>query len=108
MEFLINEMNGAMQNLTTPSEIPNLYVRPTKGDAIFRSSSMAEHSAVNRRVVSSSLTCGANLINKLRVPRKGIRFYFPLRFPLRWKIYRRAKLFADSIRCWFESDGRLT
>jgi hypothetical protein len=26
---------------------------------------MAEHSAVNRRVVSSSLTCGANLINKL-------------------------------------------
>lgn len=27
---------------------------------------MAEHSAVNRRVVSSSLTCGANSINKLR------------------------------------------
>src|SRR5687768_14068911 len=26
---------------------------------------MAEHSAVNRRVVSSSLTCGANRINKL-------------------------------------------
>ena len=24
--------------------------------------------AVNRRVVSSSLTCGANLINELRVP----------------------------------------
>ncbi len=24
--------------------------------------------AVNRRVVSSSLTCGANLINKLRAP----------------------------------------
>ena len=29
---------------------------------------MAEHSAVNRRVVSSSLTCGANLIKKLRAP----------------------------------------
>ncbi len=29
---------------------------------------MAEHSAVNRRVVSSSLTCGANLCNKLRAP----------------------------------------
>ena len=28
---------------------------------LFRSSSMAEHSAVNRRVVSSSLTCGARL-----------------------------------------------
>jgi hypothetical protein len=27
----------------------------------FRSSSMAEHPAVNRRVVSSSLTCGARL-----------------------------------------------
>ena len=40
-------------------QIFNLKVRP-KGRAIFRSSSMAEHSAVNRRVVSSSLTCGAN------------------------------------------------
>ena len=28
---------------------------------LFRSSSMAEHPAVNRRVVSSSLTCGANI-----------------------------------------------
>jgi hypothetical protein len=28
---------------------------------LFRSSSMAEHPAVNRRVVSSSLTCGARL-----------------------------------------------
>src|ERR1041384_942785 len=27
---------------------------------VFRSSSMAEHSAVNRRVVGSSPTCGAN------------------------------------------------
>jgi putative endonuclease len=29
---------------------------------LFRSSSMAEHPAVNRRVVSSSLTCGANFM----------------------------------------------
>ncbi len=31
---------------------------------LFRSSSMAEHPAVNRRVVSSSLTCGANFIRE--------------------------------------------
>ncbi len=42
--------------------VPNLVVR-SQGET-FRSSSMAEHSAVNRRVVSSSLTCGANLIKK--------------------------------------------
>src|SRR5687767_6334488 len=30
----------------------------------FRSSSMAEHSAVNRRVVGSSPTCGANFLGK--------------------------------------------
>ena len=41
---------------------------PEPGRAIFRSSSMAEHSAVNRRVVSSSLTCGANSIHSLRAP----------------------------------------
>src|SRR5262249_40196567 len=29
---------------------------------VFRSSSMAEHSAVNRRVVGSSPTCGANIM----------------------------------------------
>ncbi len=56
--------------LTFTRELSTLYVRPFDqiGRAIFRSSSMAEHSAVNRRVVSSSLTCGANLINKLRAP----------------------------------------
>ena len=32
---------------------------------LFRSSSMAEHSAVNRRVVGSSPTCGANIILSL-------------------------------------------
>ena len=31
----------------------------------FRSSSMAEHSAVNRRVVGSSPTCGANFCSRL-------------------------------------------
>ena len=41
---------------------------------LFRSSSMAEHSAVNRRVVSSSLTCGANQIHSLQAP---IRCLFP-------------------------------
>ncbi len=36
---------------------------------LFRSSSMAEHPAVNRRVVSSSLTCGAKLSQqKLKRP----------------------------------------
>ena len=35
---------------------------------------MAEHSAVNRRVVSSSLTCGANQIHSLQAP---IRCLFP-------------------------------
>ena len=29
---------------------------------LFRSSSMAEHSAVNRRVVGSSPTCGASIL----------------------------------------------
>src|ERR1039457_7688400 len=32
---------------------------------LFRSSSMVEHSAVNRRVVGSSPTCGANLFKHL-------------------------------------------
>lgn len=36
---------------------------------------MAEHSAVNRRVVGSSPTCGANLINNLR-ELKSSRFAF--------------------------------
>ena len=34
---------------------------PRYAGRLFRSSSMAEHPAVNRRVVSSSLTCGARL-----------------------------------------------
>src|SRR5690606_33974834 len=38
----------------------------TIGTPLFRSSSMAEHSAVNRRVVGSSPTCGANIYNNLR------------------------------------------
>src|SRR5947209_5821200 len=35
---------------------------------------MAEHSAVNRRVVSSSLTCGANF--QVRAPQKGVLSYW--------------------------------
>jgi hypothetical protein len=49
-----------VQNLTIYTELSNLNVRPNRRNP-FRSSSMAEHSAVNRRVVSSSLTCGATL-----------------------------------------------
>ena len=37
----------------------------TRATNIFLSSSMAEHSAVNRRVVGSSPTSGANQINQL-------------------------------------------
>ena len=40
---------------------------------------MAEHSAVNRRVVSSSLTCGANLINSYG-RQVGARIYLFTRF----------------------------
>ena len=42
---------------------------------------MAEHSAVNRRVVSSSLTCGANKINKLACQQTDRLLYFPKKFP---------------------------
>ncbi|GEM_PF-6902219 len=55
---------------------PNTNLRRAK----FRSSSMAEHSAVNRRVVSSSLTCGANLINNLACQRLTGFCCFPRRF----------------------------
>ena len=38
----------------------NLRTKQIRKIVMFRSSSMAEHSAVNRRVVGSSPTCGAN------------------------------------------------
>ena len=43
---------------------------------IFRSSSMAEHPAVNRRVVSSSLTCGATSL-KPNGQCDALPFFFP-------------------------------
>ena len=46
---------------------------------------MAEHPAVNRRVVSSSLTCGANFSQRKRINREGTADAgreFPLTFPL--------------------------
>jgi hypothetical protein len=42
---------------------------------------MAEHSAVNRRVVSSSLTCGANFYNKLARQRLTGFYYLPTKLP---------------------------
>src|SRR6266571_3828276 len=47
---------------------------------IFRSSSMAEHSAVNRRVVGSSPTCGAKFVRK--IARRPVRRRSPLVFSL--------------------------
>src|SRR3954465_5928194 len=47
-----------------------------------RSSSMAEHSAVNRRVVGSSPTCGVNRINGLAAIGKVAAFHFPVIFPV--------------------------
>ena len=43
---------------------------------------MAEHSAVNRRVVSSSLTCGANQIGRLRASQMMSVFFKPLGYLL--------------------------
>ena len=43
---------------------------------------MAEHSAVNRRVVSSSLTCGANFYNSLAAVIATAAFLFPVIFPV--------------------------
>ena len=51
---------------------------------------MAEHSAVNRRVVSSSLTCGANISNKMKekaTRESGLLSFVPLFVPnaSRWR-----------------------
>ena len=64
--------------LTRKDKIHNLKIRLR---TIFRSSSMAEHSAVNRRVVSSSLTCGANFYNSLAAVLGLAAFLFPVIFP---------------------------
>src|SRR5262249_51920860 len=47
---------------------------------VFRSSSMAEHSAVNRRVVGSSPTCGAIFLKK--IARRPVASWSPLVFSL--------------------------
>jgi hypothetical protein len=44
---------------------------------VFRSSSMAEHSAVNRRVVGSSPTCGARDWTKVAARNVGGLFVLP-------------------------------
>ena len=46
---------------------------------------MAEHSAVNRRVVGSSPTCGANIYNELARQECRAFFIFPLLFPLTFR-----------------------
>jgi hypothetical protein len=60
-------MMGAAARLTLvyPHAIKSAFA-PDKGFSrrLFRSSSMAEHSAVNRRVVGSSPTCGAKNSNE--------------------------------------------
>src|SRR6185295_13861782 len=69
---------------------------------LFRSSSMAEHPAVNRRVVSSSLTCGAKIPTK---ESNGERFIEPLafRFPPKdpLKGHRsRLRFHGEGLRDW--------
>ena len=71
-------LSGGDNEGVTPVPIPNTEVKPFSADgtwletaresrslpdSIFLSSSMAEHSAVNRRVVGSSPTWGAKLYN---------------------------------------------
>ena len=72
-------ISGGNDEGVTPVPIPNTEVKPSSADgtwlvtaresrsppdSIFLSSSMAEHSAVNRRVVGSSPTWGASrLVN---------------------------------------------
>ena len=51
---------------------------------LFRSSSMAEHSAVNRRVVGSSPTCGAKARRGRREPNPAA-FLLPIAY-LPWRL----------------------
>ena len=52
---------------------------------------MAEHSAVNRRVVGSSPTCGANIFNEIREATELPVFAFPVIFPV--------SIFLNAPRC---------
>ena len=73
-EIKVNMISGGNSKRDPPVPIPNTEVKPLSADgtwletaresrsspdSIFLSSSMAEHSAVNRRVVGSSPTWGA-------------------------------------------------
>ena len=73
-EIKVNTISGGNSKRDPPVPIPNTEVKPLSADgtwletaresrsspdSIFLSSSMAEHSAVNRRVVGSSPTWGA-------------------------------------------------
>ena len=77
----IDTISGGHNEGVPPVPIPNTEVKPFSAestwletaredkslpDSIFLSSSMAEHSAVNRRVVGSSPTWGASKIIRIR------------------------------------------